>query len=323
MRTGEVAAAAGVTIKALRYYERQGLLQPVRLANGYRDYSAEDVRLVGEIRALISLGMAPKEAAPFLECLREGHEAGDDCPQALAAYQDKINQLDAVIMRLRRDRDRLEHQMREATRRGFRSLVPGAEEAEAILPHADPLPDGLSVPEDDGLAVHLPERVLPPLAFTGTDGVEVRLDSVTRGRWVLFLYPLTGDPAVDVPRGWDEIPGARGCSQEACGFRDNLAALQERGAECVLGLSSDAAEYQEDLVRRLRLPYPLLSDPELRLAAALHLPTFEVGGTMLYKRLTMIVEGDRIKHVFYPIFPPDAHAAEVLEWLAASRASTG
>ncbi len=213
--------------------------------------------------------------------------------------------------------------MRDATRRGFRSFVPDAEEAESILPKADPLPDGLPVPEDDGLAVHLPGRVLPPLPFTGTDGVKVRLDSVTRGRWVLFLYPLTGNPAVDVPRGWDEIPGARGCSQEACGFRDNLAALQEHGAERVLGLSSDAADYQEDLVRRLRLPYPLLSDPELRLAGALHLPTFEVDGTTLYKRLTMIVDGDLIEHVFYPVFPPDAHAAEVVEWLAARRCSTG
>ncbi len=108
---------------------------------------------------------------------------------------------------------------------------------------------------------------------------------------MLFLYPLTGDPALDVPRGWDEIPGARGCSQQACGFRDNLAALQEHGAERVLGLSTDAAEYQEDLVRRLRLPYPLLSDPELRLAGALHLPTFKVGATALYKRLTMTHRG--------------------------------
>ncbi len=180
-----------MTIKALRYYEREGLLRPARLANGYRDYSAEELRLVSEIRALMSLGMAPKEAVPFLECLREGHDAGDDCPQALAAYQDKINQLDVVIARLRRDRDRLKRQMRAATRRGFRSFVTDAEDADSMLPQADPLPDGLPVPQDDGLAVHLPRRVIPPLPFTGTDGVKVRLDRVTRG--AMGALPLSAN----------------------------------------------------------------------------------------------------------------------------------
>lgn len=327
MRAGRVAASAGVTIKALRYYEQQGLLRPVRLPNGYRNYSAEDLRLVREIRALMSLGLAPKETEPFLQCLRQGNEVADDCPQSVAAYQDKIDRLDVLITRLARDRAELTRHMRAAASRGFRSYptddaetvvtTPGDEENAASLPQADPLPAGLPVPQDDGGARHLPGRRLPPLIFTGTDANEVRLDEVSAGRWVLYLYPLTGEPGVDVPRGWDEIPGARGCSQEACSFRDNLSALQAVGAQRVLALSTDDADYQQDLVRRLHLPYPMLSDPELQLAHALDLPTFQGDGMTLYKRLTMIVEGDRIEHVFYPIFPPDTHAAEVVAWLSA------
>lgn len=322
MLAGQVASAAGVTVKALRYYERHGLLRPARLANGYREYSAEDVRLVMEIRALMALGMAPRETEPFLQCLREGHAVGDDCPQSVAAYQDKIDRLDAVIAQLSREREELARQMRLAARRGFRSYTSvdvDEEESVMTLPQADPLPQGLPVPQDDGGARHLPGRRLPPLAFTGTDGATVRLDSVSSGRWVLYLYPLTGEPGVDVPRGWDEIPGARGCSQEACSFRDNLAALQAQGVDRVLALSTDRAEYQQDLVHRLHLPYPMLSDPDLKLARALDLPTFEGDGMTLLKRLTMIVDGDRIEHVFYPIFPPDTHAGEVLDWVAAHR----
>ena len=135
---------------------------------------------------------------------------------------------------------------------------------------------------------------------------------------MLFLYPLTGEPGVDMPRGWDQIPGARGCSQEACSFRDNLAALQEHGAQQVLALSSDDAQYQQDLVRRLHLPYPMLSDPELSLAGALDLPLFKANGWSLYRRLTLVVDGATIEHVFYPVFPPGSHADEVLDWLRAN-----
>lgn len=156
---------------------------------------------------------------------------------------------------------------------------------------------------------------MPPLALQTSDGEQVQLESVSGRRWVLYLYPLTGEPGIDVPRGWDQIPGARGCSQEACSFRDNLTALQAEGAEQVLALSSDRAEYQQDLVRRFHLPFPMLSDPDLTLAAALDLPTFSANGVLLYKRLTLVVDGARITHVFYPIFPPERHADEVLEWL--------
>ena len=187
-----------------------------------------------------------------------------------------------------------------------------------MLPQPDALPDDLPVPADDGAARHLPGRRLPELTFEATDGSRVRLDRVSAGRWVLFIYPLTGKPGADIPLGWNEIPGARGCSQEACSFRDNLAALKAEGAKQVLALSTDRADYQQALVHRLHLPYLMLSDPTRSLGRALDLPTFEADGTRLYKRLTMIVRGDTIEHVFYPIFPPNTHASEVLGWLSAN-----
>lgn len=186
-----------------------------------------------------------------------------------------------------------------------------------MLPQPDPLPDDLPVPMDDGAARHLPGKMLPALSFRATDGTAVRLDKISTGRWVLFIYPSTGKPGASIPPGWNEIPGARGCSQEACSFRDNLDALREQGIERVLALSSDRVEYQDALVRRFHLPYPMLSDPTLSLARELRLPTFEAKGTTLYKRLTMIVRGRTIEHVFYPIFPPSTHATDVLDWLRA------
>lgn len=318
MLAGEAAAAASSTVKALRYYERLGLIEPTRLANGYRDYGPRDIQFATVIRGLRSLGLAPKDTQPFLDCLRDGHDAVDDCPESLAAYQDQIDRLNLVIAQLTHSRDELTRQLRSAAGRGFRSH---AEETTHVMskhemppqPHA--LPDDLPVPQDDGAARHLPGRTLPPLRFTTTDGDRVQLDTVSAGRWVLYLYPLTGDPGADLPRGWNQIPGARGCRLEACGFRDNLSALQTYGARRVLALSTDRAEYQQDLVRRLHLPYPMLSDPELSLARALDLPTFQADGMALYKRLSLILDGDRIAHVFYPIFPPDSHANEVLGWL--------
>lgn len=316
MRAGEAADSAGVSIKALRYYEESGLLRPTRGPNGYRDYDAQDVRLASEIRTLMSLGLSTQETRPFLDCLRAGHEVGDDCPESLAAYQRKIDDLDRLMARLAGARHQLVNQMHTAARRGFHSHK--LKETPQMLPGADPLPEDLPAPHDDGGARHLPGRIVPSLAFQATGGGDdITLDAVSTGRWVLFLYPLTGDPGVDMPRGWDQIPGARGCSQEACGFRDNLAALHEHGAEQVLALSSDDARYQQDLVRRLHLRYPMLSDPQMRLARALDLPTFQANGWTLYKRLTLIVHGDTIEHAFYPIFPPDTHADEVVRWLRA------
>ena len=190
-------------------------------------------------------------------------------------------------------------------------------------PVPDPLPADLPRPVDDGTARHLVGRTLPPLTFLATDVSQVRLDSACTGRWVLFIYPLTGNPGEDVPRGWNEIPGARGCSQEACGFRDHFEELSSHGIDRVLALSSDRHEYQVALVRRFRLPYQMLSDPKFELETAMDLPTFEAFGQRLYKRLTMVLTADTIEHVFYPVFPPDTHAAEVLYWLRQNSAGTG
>ena len=185
-----------------------------------------------------------------------------------------------------------------------------------LNPHV--LPDDLPEPEDDGAARHLPGLRLPHLTLPGTDAADVALDALPDGRTVLYLYPLTGVPGGDLPDGWDAIPGARGCTPESCGFRDHHADLRAAGAAAVFGLSSQDTAYQAELAERLALPFAVLSDPELRLAAALDLPTFTAGGQRLYKRLTLIVAGGAIEHVFYPVFPPDGHAAEVLAWLRGS-----
>lgn len=138
------------------------------------------------------------------------------------------------------------------------------------------------------------------------------------GRTILYLYPLTGRPGTDLPEGWDAIPGARGCSTEACDFRDHFTELKDAGIEEVWGLSSQDVDYQAEVVRRLRLPFHMLSDETFALAEALGLPTFAAAGhPRLYTRLTMVIRDGRIEHVFYPIFPPNTHAQQVLDWLRA------
>jgi len=175
------------------------------------------------------------------------------------------------------------------------------------------LPTGLPVPVDDGAAAHLRGRTLPGLRLPATTGGEVDLGAL-RGRTVLYIYPRTGVPGEPLPTGWDSIPGARGCTPETCAFRDHHAELRAAGA-AVLGLSAQPPAEQAEAAGRLGLPFPLLSDPELRLAAELGLPTFGVDAMVLYRRLTLVVDDGVIDHVFYPVFPPDGHAVEVLEWL--------
>ncbi len=177
------------------------------------------------------------------------------------------------------------------------------------------LPSDLPVPDNDGAADHLPGMVIPHLVLSGTGGQVVALDELGTGRTVLYVYPLTGAPGVDLPDGWDAIPGARGCTPESCGFRDHHAELLAAGANAVYGLSSQSTDYQSELVDRLRLPFSVLSDPAFEVAEALGLPTFTVQGQRLYKRLTLIIAASRIEHAFYPVFPPDQHAEEVLAWL--------
>jgi peroxiredoxin len=175
------------------------------------------------------------------------------------------------------------------------------------------LPPDLPVPEDDGAADHLPGMRIPPMALPTTAGGEVRLDELP-GRTVLFCYPRTGRPDEELPPGWNSIPGARGCTPEACGFRDRHEQFADLGVR-VLALSTQETDYQREMTERLEVPFEVLSDAELRLVRALRLPTFETSGWTLVKRLTLVIRDGEIEHVFYPVFPPDTHAGEVLDWL--------
>lgn len=183
------------------------------------------------------------------------------------------------------------------------------------------LPGDLPAPQDDGAADHLPGTPMPHIELPSTTGRDVALDQLGPGRTVLYIYPLSGQPGVELPDGWNTIPGARGCTPEACGFRDHYAELRAAGV-AVYGLSSQDTDYQAELAGRLGLPFPILSDPAHKLADALDLPTFSAGGQRLYKRLTLVVTDGRIERVFYPIFPPDQHAGEVLDWLSADAKAT-
>ncbi|HLV57960.1 MAG TPA: peroxiredoxin [Natronosporangium sp.] len=183
-----------------------------------------------------------------------------------------------------------------------------------VDPHNGVVGVEVAVPRDDGAAAHLPGRRLPAVGLAATDGSTVDLSALGPGRTVLYVYPKTGRPGVEPPPEWDRIPGARGCTPEACGFRDHHDALRQAGAR-VYGLSSQTTDDQREAVERLRLPYPLLADPQLAVGRALGLPTFVAGGETFYRRLTMIARDGVVEHVFYPVFPPDTHAAEVLAWL--------
>jgi peroxiredoxin len=175
------------------------------------------------------------------------------------------------------------------------------------------IPDDLPVPEDDGAADHLLDAAVPPVALKATNEEAVRLDQLD-GRTVLFCFPRTGRPDEELPPGWNAIPGARGCTPEACGFRDTHAQFTDLGVR-VLALSTQDGAYQREMAERLHLPFPVLSDEGLELTRALDLPTFETSGWTLLKRLTLVIDDGKIRHVFYPVFPPDGHAAEVLDWL--------
>jgi peroxiredoxin len=177
------------------------------------------------------------------------------------------------------------------------------------------LPADLPIPENDGAADHLRGASMPVLTLPATSGEVINLADLGAGRTVVYLYPMTGKPGVSLPDGWDSIPGARGCTPETCGFRDHFRELREAGAARVYGLSSQDTEYQAELAARLALPFTILSDPQLRLGDRLRLPTFEVDGRDLYKRLTLVVRDGKVEHAFYPIFPPDEHADQVLAWL--------
>lgn len=175
------------------------------------------------------------------------------------------------------------------------------------------LPRDLPAPVDDGAASHLEGSLLPRVELDSTDGARVTLAGLS-GRWVIYVYPMTGRPGIPLPDGWDGIPGARGCTPQSCGFRDHYAELTALHTG-VFGLSAQTTEYQREARDRLDLPFQLLSDSALQLKQAMRLPTFSVAGMELFKRLTLITRDGRIEKVFYPVFPPDRNADEVLAWL--------
>ena len=176
------------------------------------------------------------------------------------------------------------------------------------------LPPDLPVPEDDGAADHLAGLELPSLVLDSSNGpVDVAAFNV------LYVYPRSGKPGVPSLPGWDHVPGARGCTPQSCAFRDHAAELAELGAT-VAGLSAQTLEDQVEFAERNHMPFPVIADPELQLGAALQLPTFEIAGHTLYKRLALVSENRRIVKVFYPVFPPDRNAGDVLAWLRATLA---
>jgi peroxiredoxin len=173
----------------------------------------------------------------------------------------------------------------------------------------------IPAPTDDGGAAHLTGMAMPSVSLLATDDTTVDL-SALKGRTVVFGYPRTGEPGkIGLVDDWDMIPGARGCTPQTCSFRDLFAELKAAGTAHVFGLSTQSNAYQTEMASRLHLPFPVLSDEKLELSRALKLPTMEVAGLTLIKRLALIIDDARITHVFYPVFPPDRNAADVLEWL--------
>lgn len=174
----------------------------------------------------------------------------------------------------------------------------------------------IPVPQDDGAAAHLAGASLPSIALAATDGSSVDLSALP-GRTVVYAYPRTGRPGVENPDGWDMIPGARGCTPQSCSFRDHFSELKGLGVDRLFGLSTQTTDYQREAAERLHLPFALLSDHGLALSRALDLPLFEAGGETLTKRFTLVIDEGLVSKVFYPVFPPDRSAADVIDWLKA------
>jgi peroxiredoxin len=177
----------------------------------------------------------------------------------------------------------------------------------------------IPAPTDDGAARHLMGARMAAVALPATDGSSVDLSRL-RGLTVVYAYPRTGQPGVALPDGWDLIPGARGCTPQACTFRDHYAELRALGVSQLYGLSTQSTAYQREAVERLHLPFAMLSDEKLALARAMRLPTFEAAGVTLLKRLTLVVQDGRVRQVFYPVFPPDRSADDVIAWLRSNLA---
>lgn len=179
-----------------------------------------------------------------------------------------------------------------------------------------PLPTDLPRPTDDGAADHLTGMRLPRVSLPSTRGRTVQLENLGDGRTIIYCYPMTGVPGVPLPEGWDLVPGARGCTPQACNFRDRHEELAQLGV-AVYGLSTQATEYQREMAERNHLSFEILSDSDFRFCDALRLPTFTIAGMRLLKRLTMIIQGGEIEHVLYPVFPSNENADQAIQWLKA------
>ena len=179
-------------------------------------------------------------------------------------------------------------------------------------------PDWSSIPApaDDGAAAHLAGMRVPSFPLPATDGTTVDLAALP-GRIVVYAYPRTGIPGIDNPPGWDLIPGARGCTPQSCAFRDHFVELKGLGVHRLFGLSTQDTAYQREVAERLHLPFPILSDEHFKLTTALRLPTFQTSGMTLLKRLTLVIRDGKIEHIFYPVFPPDQNASDVIDWITA------
>lgn len=180
------------------------------------------------------------------------------------------------------------------------------------------LPAGIPAPQDDGAARHLTGAALADVTLPATSGAPVNLSKL-KGRTVVYVYPRTGVPGVDAPPGWDDLPGARGCTPQSCSFRDHFDDLKRLGVAQLYGLSTQDTAYQQEVATRLHLPFAILSDEKLVLTKAMKLPTFTTSGMTLLKRMAWVVDDGKIIKVFYPVFPPDKNAADVIAWLQASR----
>ncbi|HVV60579.1 MAG TPA: peroxiredoxin [Pseudolabrys sp.] len=180
------------------------------------------------------------------------------------------------------------------------------------------LPAGIPAPQDDGAADHLNGMKLPDVTLPATDGSSVNLSKL-KGRTVVYIYPRTGVPGVDAPPGWDQIPGARGCTPQSCSFRDHFGELKRLGVAQLFGLSTQDTAYQKEAATRLHLPFAILSDEKFALGKAIGLPTFTTSGMTLFKRMALVIDEGIITKVFYPVFPPDKNAADVVAWLQESR----
>jgi peroxiredoxin len=182
------------------------------------------------------------------------------------------------------------------------------------------LPPNIPVPQDDGAAAHLAGMKLPDLALPATQNAQSAAQvnlSALKGRTVVYIYPRTGVPGTDLPPGWNDIPGARGCTPQSCSFRDHFGELKRLGVAHLFGLSTQDTAYQQEAATRLHLPFAILSDEKLALTKALKLPTFVTSGMTLLKRMALVIDDGVIVKAFYPVFPPDKNAEEVIAWLTA------